>query len=293
MNQRADIPAYVIFTRFNLPSKGYESYVRSSENWLTNRVKLFERYCLPSVMAQTDQDFTWIIYFDPQSPEWLMRKIEGWRSYSRLRPIFREEVSFEEKHQDIAANVLPRPRLISTNLDNDDGLAHDFVARIKAVQPVGPRCAIFLANGIILSEDRTFLIRDRQNAFCSVSEGWHQPVTCWAHPHNALSQHMPFVSVDDQPAWLQVVHGGNVSNRVKGRRISPGRHRPNFVALETATDPTLKEQLQEVLVHTPTRTARELARATAKHAILGTLGPDGIDRAKNIWRRQKILRFFQ
>jgi hypothetical protein len=46
-------------------------------------------------------------------------------------------------------------------------------------------------------------------------------------------------------------------------------------------------------VHTPTRTARELARATAKHAILGTLGPDGIDRAKNIWRRQKILRFFQ
>lgn len=81
MTKVIDPPAYVIFTRFNLPSKGYESVVRSTDDWLQKRVELFERFCLPSVMAQTDQDFSWIVYFDPHSPAWLMHKIYAWQSY--------------------------------------------------------------------------------------------------------------------------------------------------------------------------------------------------------------------
>lgn len=293
MTQALDTPAYVFFTRFNLPSKGYESYVRSAENWLHKRVDLFERYCLPSVAAQTDQDFAWIVYFDPHSPAWLMRKIETWQRYVRFHPIFREEVSLAEKHADIAAHLTPRQRLISTNLDNDDGLALDFVARIKAVRPSHPRCAIFLANGLVLNGSRVFLNRDRQNAFCSVSEPWHEPITCWAHPHNALSRHMPFMSVDGPPGWLQVIHGDNVSNRVRGRRVAPGKYRSNFVALETAADPALGELLRERFVRVPVRTMTETVRATAKHTILWTLGPQGIDRAKNLWRRRNFLKFFQ
>lgn len=286
MIQGADKPAYVFFTRFNLPSRGYESYVRSTENWLQKRVELFERFCLPSVMGQTDQDFAWIVYFDPQSPTWLMRKIKAWQSYDRFRPIFREEVSLEEKHADIAANLIARPRLISTNLDNDDGLALDFVARIKAIRPSHPRCAIFLATGVILQGHRVYLNRDLQNAFCSVSEDWHEPITCWAYPHTDLSRHMPFLSVEGQPGWLQVIHGGNVSNRVKGRRVTPGRFRANFISLETATDPSTGEMLYETLIRMPARQISEALRSTGKHAILWSFGPQGIDHAKSIWRRR-------
>ena len=49
---------HVLLTRFNLPSKGHESLVRAQENWLRNRVVLFERYCLPSVAAQTCRSFS-------------------------------------------------------------------------------------------------------------------------------------------------------------------------------------------------------------------------------------------
>jgi hypothetical protein len=280
MTQNVGTPAHVIFTRFNLPSKGYESYVRSTEHWLQKRVELFERFCLPSVMA----DFRWIVYFDPQSPPWLMRRIDGWRRYDRFQALFREEVSLAEKQSDIAAFLQPRQRLVSTNLDNDDGLAHDFVVRIKAVRPTAPRCAIFLANGLVLNGRRTFLNHDQQNAFCSVSESWDAPITCWAYPHTELSRYMPYVSVGGDPAWLQVIHGNNVSNRVRGRRVPASMFATNFTALGAATDPDLREQLVDLLLAAPARTAREATRFVAKHILLRTLGPKGIELAKTIWR---------
>ena len=59
---------HVILTRFNLPTAGVESLVRAQEGWLRDRQVLFEKYCLPSVKFQTRQDFSWIVYFDTQSP---------------------------------------------------------------------------------------------------------------------------------------------------------------------------------------------------------------------------------
>src|ERR1700677_1263076 len=43
--------------------------------WLENRLVLFKRYCLPSVMAQSNQDFTWLLYFDETTPEAYLRRI--------------------------------------------------------------------------------------------------------------------------------------------------------------------------------------------------------------------------
>ena len=279
-----DTQAYGILTRFNLPSIGFESLVRSKENWLKQRVELFERFCLPSVVAQTDQDFCWLVYFDPQSPDWLLRKIDNWRGYRRFRPVFRREVSLADKRLDITENVPPRQRLISTNLDNDDGLAHDFVARIKAVRVEGPPSAIFIAKGMVLAGERIFLNSDRENAFCSVSEAWNAPVTCWAYPHTDLARHMPHVSLGGQPGWLQVVHGSNVSNRIRGRRVAPGQFHASFSGLQTATDPDLAEKLIDVMIDIPARAARDALRTTLKQTVVWTMGHQGIDRAKSILR---------
>lgn len=178
----------------------------------------------------------------------------------------------------------PRQRLISTNLDNDDGLAHDFVARIKAAPFIAPRCAIFLANGLVLNGNRVFRNRDQRNAFCSASESSNAPVTCWAHPHNQLSGQMPSVTVGGRPGWLQVVNGNNVSNRVRVRRIAPSELGQNFTGLETAYDLDFQEQLADLLIKAPVRTARDVLMSTTKHALLSTLGPRAIDRAKTALR---------
>ncbi|MCU1424755.1 MAG: hypothetical protein JWM51_1046, partial [Microbacteriaceae bacterium] len=73
MSAEAD---HVLLTRFNLPSAGVESLIRAQEGWLRTRVELFERYCVPSVLAQTSSSYRWLIYFDPESPQWLKDRVE-------------------------------------------------------------------------------------------------------------------------------------------------------------------------------------------------------------------------
>lgn len=287
MSPDGDGPAFAILTRFNLPSEGFESVVRGADDWLVKRVDLFERFCLPSVIAQTDQDFVWIVYFDPNSPVWLKGKIEFWQHYDRFHPVFRSRVSLAEKQCDIASRLAPRPRLITANLDNDDGLASDFVARLKWAPITTPRCAVTIGQGLILAGDRLYRHQDRHNAFCAVSESWHNPHTCWSHPHTLLAQAMPSVILGGPPGWLQVVHGDNVSNRVKGRRVAPGPFKARFGALDGATDPAFWELACEAFA-LPARAVSEALRSLAKLLILRALGPWGVDRAKAMLRRWAI-----
>lgn len=123
---------HALLTRFNLPSKGFESLVRAKDGWLHNRVELFERYCLPSVRAQTRKGFHWIVYFDPESPKWLLDRIQALSADGLFTPIFRAEVSADELLSDIE-EVTGRQaqNLLTTNVDNDDGLAADFVAQCR------------------------------------------------------------------------------------------------------------------------------------------------------------------
>ena len=124
---------HIFLTRFNLPSGGHESLVRAQEGWLQQRVELFEMYCLPSVLTQTSSNFHWIVYFDPQSPDWLRQRISEWRRNSVLTPIYRATVVRTEMHGDILSTIGKRGGdLLTTNLDNDDGLASDFVERLQA-----------------------------------------------------------------------------------------------------------------------------------------------------------------
>jgi hypothetical protein len=278
---------HILLTRFNLPSRGHESIVRAKENWLKNRVILFERYCLPSVMAQTCRDFSWIIYFDPQSPAWLLNWVRGHERQGHFIPRFREEVPRGELLSDIRAVVGDShgADLITTNLDNDDGLAIDFVARLQDVARVDDRSAIYIGDGLIRFGDVLLYQRlDPHNAFCSVRESWEEPVTCWVDWHNLLPERMPAVVLRGGPGWLQVVHGANVSNRVHGRLTYPSQHRGTFHGLlDDLPEPGMGQIARDALLLAPGRAIREGGRATAKVAVSKIAGKRGLDRAKVAW----------
>ncbi|MGM1065336.1 glycosyltransferase [Saccharothrix sp. Mg75] len=273
---------HVVLTRFNLPSVGAESVVRAQEGWLTKRVGLFERYCLPSVAAQTCPDFRWLIYFDPESPGWLKDRIAA--HGDAYTPVFRTQVSREELLEDVAKLFPTRgDELITTNLDNDDGLAADFVARLRAVPSTGRRTALYLANGLVKSPGGLFSHHDPDNAFASVRESWADPVTCWADWHNRLHRHAEVVSLGGAPGWLQVVHGGNVSNRTRGRLVSPAPHRALFgAALDDVPEPAGRVVARDRFVGHPLRVARDGARFVAKTAAQRLLGPGGFEKAKQV-----------
>lgn len=279
--------SHVLLTRFNLPSKGAEATIRAKEGWLRDRVALFERYCLPSVAAQTDRDFSWLVYVDPQSPAWFL----SWADQAGaglFRAVRRAEVPREDLLADVAEAVGGAPaRLLTTNLDNDDAVAADFVARLKAgAAATTPRTALYLVNGLIRQGDRLYAHRDPSNAFCSVAEPWDGAVSCWSDWHNRLDRHMPAVRIGGSPGWLQVVHGTNVSNRVRGTLTSPVPHRTLFGSgLDGLPVPGGRELAADRLLHSPLRTGREAARALAKRSVLLVGGPGAVDRMNALRRR--------
>ena len=273
---------HVLLTRFNLPSEGYESLVRAKEGWLRERIALFERYCIPSVRGQTNQAFNWLIYFDPESPDWLKQRIENHVEDKLYTPIFRTSVTEGELLEDIRSlPIIESLRLITTNLDNDDALATNFVERIQKSAPRQGKKAVYLAHGLIKSVPRLYLRVDRANAFCSVACDWASPATCWSDWHTLLPKSMPSVELHGEPAWLQVVHGLNVSNRVRGRLVSSSGFTRLFPEiLDDVCIPTRRELLVDIVVSGPRRLLRDSGRIFAKNIAIRLLGKDSLDGAK-------------
>jgi hypothetical protein len=276
---------HVLLTRFNLPSAGRESQVRAQEGWLRNRVDLFQRFCLPSVKAQTCGNVHWIVYFDPESPSWLIDSVPRLASEGGFVPIFRATVSHDQLVEDLT-NVVgkPRGRLITTNLDNDDGLALDFAERLQLQARIPTdRTAIYFSRGMILAGKDLYSRTDRRNAFCSVVESWEQPATCWADWHNLLGKSMAVMEIAGGPAWLQVVHGGNVSNRVRGKMVSSQLHLRNFPVIPTDKGyPSDRELRWENLVVAPVRYVGERGRSTVKWFMMMVLGKEGLGKVKDL-----------
>ena len=281
---------HVLLTRFNLPSQSSERIIRAKDGWLKQRVELFERYCLPSVRSQTNKEFHWIIYFDPDSPEWLMRWIREHRRLELYQPFFRSSVSRTELCDDIRSVVgTPRAELITTNLDNDDGLATDFVDRIQLAARKEERTALYIAQGLIKSENRLYIFKDPRNAFCSVRETWESPITCWSNWHNLLGENLPVIEIGGKPGWLQVIHGRNVSNRIRGKRVCSSCHIDRFPGLiNDIRNPNMHERMLDRLAAQPARLAREVSRKAAKALAMRLLGKDGLIRAKLMWASWRV-----
>lgn len=271
---------HVLLTRFNLPSAGVEQVIRAQEGWLRQRVELFERYCLPSVLAQRGPRPHWLVYLDPQSPAWLLERMDELAASGVLTPVLREEVPREVLVEDLR-RVVPAPgrALVTTNLDNDDGLAPDFSLRVRSAGAGHRRCAIYLVHGLIATGRHVYRRTDRVNAFCSVREPWDDPVTAWTTYHNELGRIMPVVRVGGGPGWLQVVHGRNVSNRVRGRLVSPGAHR-DFAGLDLP-DVGAGELLRDLVLLSPARAVRDAGRGGVRRVALRVLGRDRYAAAKS------------
>jgi Putative rhamnosyl transferase len=275
---------HVLLTRFNLPTDGVEGLIRAREGWLRERVGLFNAYCAPSVYSQTCQNFRWIIYFDPDGPQWLNDWISK-NAPGRFTPVFRSSVTAEDVVIDIRALLGDGSSiLVTSNIDNDDSLALDFVERIQGAASSIERIALYITYGLIKNETRIYLRRDARNAFCSVVESWESPSTCWCDWHNLLGNSMKVVQLDGDPGWLQVVHGRNVSNRVRGRLVSPSQYVRLFPGLFEDVSPVpLRARAGDVIFARPVRSLKEAGRAAVKGIAMRALGKEGLTRVKTLW----------
>ena len=263
---------HIIMTRFNLATPGREAAIRNNAGWLDGRFDLFERYCLPSLAAQDSQDFDWIIYFDIDTPPAIRERIAACQ---RVRPfhafftgLFRSEGWRDSVLERLGAER--PPYVLTTNLDNDDGLAVDYVSRLHAhaAGQLGTApCALNFTNGFVLSGEKLFLHNHRSNAFVNLLEPSGEGLrTAPAIPHMALAEHLPVVQLPGPGAWLQVVHGGNVSNKIRGHRVGVEIARARFPhdLIADVRDPNRAELLADTLVGSPLRATRDLLIKTVR-----------------------------
>lgn len=254
---------HVILTRFNVPTKGREAEIRSRTGWLERRFDIFEQYCLPAVAAQTNRDFIWIIYFDTATPAPFRERIARCQKEFPFIDLYREDMPLDTVVDDVRALLKPgRETVLTTRLDNDDAIARDFVDRLQRhARAVQPGTALNFPDGVSWRDGWVFSARDESNPFASVLEKTADFRTIWARPHALLHEAFAMHQIEDGLGWLQVIHGENVTNRVKGRR-RPGSVLGDAFAIRPGSDvksPGPLDALVENLVRYPVRLARETA----------------------------------
>lgn len=172
--------------------------------------------------AQTLRDFDWLIYFDEATPASFRDRIRCAQSRVGFEARFVGPFTANIAAADVAARVRADDGIVVTSrLDNDDAVAANFLARVREeAARVALGTVINFSNGLALREGRLYSARDGSNPFTSLVESAGAPIrTIWSARHHELGTHWHLHQADGAPAWLQVVHSENVSNRIKGVRV--------------------------------------------------------------------------
>ena len=121
-----------VFTRF--------SVANINEEWLNVRLELFYRYCLPSILNQTCKDFTWIFFFDSNTPFFYVDRILNCGFENVIPVVVNEKKSFfvglnkeitRVAIEVVKKNVYRHDTIVTARLDSDDCLHRNFVEYLK------------------------------------------------------------------------------------------------------------------------------------------------------------------
>jgi hypothetical protein len=213
---------HLLLTRFNVRHGPWRADKRGNavltDAWLEHRFDLFERYCFPSVAAQTCRDFQWLVFFDEATPEKQRRRLDRYRELASFRPEFVTEDTLLDVVRERAAGA---STLITTRLDNDDAIHRETIARVQAHLPVNRLELVNFLVGYFVARDRIVRVEHPSNMFISMIEpaGSEPFRTVWCSEHPQLGRLGPIHQVSDVPGWISVIHDRNLSNEI---RDAPG-----------------------------------------------------------------------
>ncbi|UII23670.1 glycosyltransferase [Fulvivirga ligni] len=234
---------HLIITRFNLKVTSTSSVIDAlwtrdrenrevqTEQWLKERFNLFEAFCLPSVVNQTEKDFKWLVYFDENTPEAYKQKISKWETdLEFFTPIYKPSYNhfMKEINQDIKAYSPNKPYIITTRLDNDDSLHTEASLTIKDHFIPVHNTPINLAKGYCFnlnSENKIQIITTltlKDGPFVSLIEQTDKALGVYNKKHGDYLNISSTIQIQERPLWAQIIHEGNMVNFMRGsvKRIS-------------------------------------------------------------------------
>jgi hypothetical protein len=216
--------------------------------WLENRFRLFDRYCLPSVRNQSNQNFKWLVFFDADTPESFKQKIAEYTTkWENFVPLYLDIPlpygEFPAAVREVVRQVVAPDceYLITTWLDNDDAIHQDYVSMIQDNFSRQDAETLNFIFGYQLSEGKLYFDFEMANHFISLIEKYDPDSfnTCLCKPHKEIYQVCNSAQkIICKPAWIEVVHGSNYMNVYRrGFRIPTGKILDNYhIETEDAAD---------------------------------------------------------
>jgi len=208
---------HYILTRFNTGLYDPNPRIRiPPEEWMNHRMPLFTSITLPSLAAQSCQDFTWLVLMDRQTPERYLRLLE--RQACRNMKLTYRETGQPAWLRDFAPGQYD---LITTRIDNDDAFHRDAVQSIQDAWRAGPErqgrpwLIVFPFGWILDLAERKMWVREYPFNNCpTLVEDSQDPGTVYRWQHNQIPPEVPRRHIKNGPHWLQVVHSQNLLNAI-------------------------------------------------------------------------------
>jgi hypothetical protein len=216
---------HFLLTRFNVKVNYDSAGTGTDPDWLLHRFELFERFCYPSVHAQTNLNFQWLVYFDNETPSVFKERIHRLEKWENFLPIYINTEFSDQINREIVFGFIREDTeyLITTRMDNDDAVSKNFIQLIQDNFEEKEFEFLSFVNGYVLNAGRLYSFRYTNNPFISLGEsikplsaGEFKTILCGEH--SQLSTLGSINRIETDATWLQVVHGKNVSNRIRGIR---------------------------------------------------------------------------
>lgn len=217
---------HYLITRFNLKNpdwsttKNKESLL--TEEWMAHRLELFQDFCLPSVLAQQNTNFKWLIFFDISTNDKFKSVIDKMLSkHDLIRHFYIEGMSkFNSSIVDfIEKDAKAADYIISSRLDNDDCIHRQFIDAIQKQFNRQNFMAIDVVKGYSLQISPEFKLGKKEhvfNPFLSLIEAKDNFQTIWKTDHNLWKKEERIIKLKDKRLWLSIIHNKNKVNEFDG-----------------------------------------------------------------------------
>ncbi len=220
---------HVVLTRFSVRMGLATTF---TDEWLAYRWGFFRDALAASLARQTERRFTWLVFFDAASPDWL-RDLVAEAAPGLFEPVWLDEPWTHEPIRRAVSAVASRPYLITTRIDSDDAVSRFFIADVQERFDHQESLYVNLMRGVQVDRtERLFHADFAENAFISYIERRipdEPPRTVfWCMAHEESSSFGPVLNVVGPVRWMQVIHGSNVANSVRGLPARPDRITPAF-----------------------------------------------------------------
>ena len=217
---------HFLITRFNLRKKSWHTTRNNTQvltdEWMSNRLQLFEKFCFASVKNQSNTNFTWFVFFDEETDDKYRVLIDRLaKEFVCFQPLYIAGMdAFLPAIKTQISKRCTQSYIITSRLDNDDCLSENYVKSVQEQFDAQDFMAIDYIDGLTLQIEPEVKLGKRthlHNPFISLIEKADDFQTVWTRErHGEWSKVKQLQTIRHKVLWMSIIHGENKANDFVG-----------------------------------------------------------------------------